>query len=114
MITRIFPIVQNHPNLSYRAKAAIANGKNLILVSAAVIWEIRIKHALGKLEIPENFRQVLDQQDFELLDITVDHAHAVGDLEPHHRLVAQAKVEGLTLVTHDNRLIKYKIPILKT
>jgi len=56
--------LDDHPNLSYRAKAAIADGKNLILVSAA------------------------------------DHAHAVGDLEPHHRdpfdrmLVAQAKVEG--------------------
>jgi PIN domain nuclease of toxin-antitoxin system len=112
--------LDDHPNLSYRAKAAIADGKNLILVSAAVIWEIRIKHALGKLEIPENFRQVLDQQDFEMLDITVEHAHAIGYLEPQHRdpfdrmLVAQAKVEGLTIVTHDNRLIKYKIPMLKT
>jgi len=87
-------------------------------VSAAVIWEIRIKQALGKLEIPANFRNVLDQQGFEMLDVTVDHAYAVGDLPSHHRdpfdriLVAQAKLESLTLVTHDISLRKYKIPLI--
>ena len=87
-------------------------------MSAAVIWEIRIKQALGKLEIPANFRNVLDQQGFEMLDVTVDHAYAVGDLPSHHRdpfdriLVAQAKLESLTLVTHDISLRKYKIPLI--
>jgi len=110
--------LDDHQNLSPRAKSVIADGKNLVFVSAAVIWEIRIKHALGKLEIPANFRKVLDQQGFELLDITVDHAYAVGDLASHHRdpfdrmLVAQAKLESLTLVTRDIRLKKYKIPII--
>ena len=108
--------LDDHPNLSQRAKSVIADGNNLVFVSAAVIWEIRIKHALGKLEIPANFRKVLDQQGFELLDITVDHAYAVGDLPSHHRdpfdrmLVAQAKLERLTLVTRDLCLEKYKIP----
>ena len=110
--------LDDHPNLSPRAKSVIADGKNLVFVSAAVIWEIRIKHALGKLEIPANFRKVLDQQGFELLDITVDHAYAVGDLPSYHRdpfdrmLVAQAKLESLTLVTRDLRLKKYKIPLI--
>ena len=81
--------------------------------------EIRIKQKLGKLEIPNNFRKVLDSQPFEQLDITVEHAHAVGDLPTHHRdpfdrmLVAQTKVEHLTLVTRDIRLKKYKIPIIE-
>ncbi|MBW2077682.1 MAG: type II toxin-antitoxin system VapC family toxin [Deltaproteobacteria bacterium] len=110
--------LDDHPSLSQRAKSVIADGKNLAFVSAAVIWEIRIKHALGKLEIPANFLKVLDQQGFELLDITVDHAYAVGDLPSYHRdpfdrmLVAQAKLERLTLVTRDPRLKKYKIPII--
>ncbi len=53
-----------------------------------------------------------------MLDITVEHANAVGDLPAYHRdpfdrmLVAQAKVERLTLVTHDIRLKKYKIPLI--
>jgi len=110
--------LDDHPDLSPRAKSVIADGKNLFFVSAAVIWEIRIRHALGKLEIPANFRKVSDQQGFELLDITVDHAYAVGDLPSHHRdpfdrmLVAQAKLESLTLVTRDLRLKKYKIPLI--
>jgi len=111
--------LNDHPTLSSKAKAAIADGKNLVFVSAVIIWEIRIKQALGKLEIPRNFRRVLDNQPFEILDITVEHAHAVEDLPAHHRdpfdrmLVAQAKVEGLTLVTRDIRLKKYKIPLIE-
>ena len=111
--------LDDQPSLSKKTKAAIADSKNLIFVSAVVIWEIRIKQALGKLEIPRNFRRVLDDQAFEMLDITVEHAHAVRDLPAHHRdpfdrmLVAQAKVEGLTLVTGDIRLKKYNIPLIE-
>jgi len=111
--------LDDHPALSKQAKAAIADGKNLVFVSAVVIWEIRIKQALGKLAIPRNFRRVLDNQSFEMLDITVEHAHAVGDLSAHHQdpfdrmLVAQAKVEGLTLVTRDVRLKKYKVSLIE-
>jgi len=43
--------------LSRKAKDAIADGKNLVFISAAVIWEIRIKQKLGKLELPHNFQQ---------------------------------------------------------
>ena len=54
-----------------------------------------------------------------MLDITVEHAHAVRDLPVHHRdpfdrmLVAQAKAEGFTLVTHDVRLKKYKVSLME-
>ena len=111
--------LNGHPTLSKTAQAAIADGKNLVFVSAVVVWEIRIKEALGKLEIPRNFKRVLESQPLEMLDITVDHAHAVGDLPAYHRdpfdrmLVAQAKVEGFTLVTHDVRLKKYKISLME-
>jgi PIN domain nuclease of toxin-antitoxin system len=110
--------LDEHPSLSKNAKAAIADGKNIVFVSAVVIWEIRIKQALGKLKIPRNFRKVLDDQDFEMLDINAEHAYAVANLPLHHRdpfdrmLVAQAKVEGLTVVTHDKRFKKYKIPLI--
>ena len=110
--------LNGHPTLSKKSQAAIADGKNLVFVSAVVVLEIRIKEALGKLEIPQNFKKVLESQPFEMLDITVEHAHAVRDLPAHHRdpfdrmLVAQAKVEGFTLVTHDVRLKKYKVPLI--
>jgi len=110
--------LDDHPDLSLRAKTAIADGQNLVFVSAVVIWEIQIKYALGKLKIPANFRKVLEQQDFKFLDITMEHACAIGDLPLHHRdpfdrmLVAQAKVEGLTIVTRDKHLKKYKISLI--
>ena len=111
--------LNGHPSLSKKSQSAIADGKNLVFVSAVVVWEIRIKEALGKLEIPRNFKRVLVSQPFEMLDITVEHAHAVRDLPLHHRdpfdrmLVAQAKVEGFTLVTHDVRLKKYKVSMIE-
>jgi len=107
-----------NPSLSEKAKTAITDGNNLVLISAAVIWEIRIKQALGKLEIPSNFRQVLDRQPFEMLAISAEHAHAVADLPAHHRdpfdrmLIAQAMAERLTIVTRDTIIKQYKIPII--
>ena len=110
--------LDDNPDLSRRARTVIADGNNLVFVSAAVIWEIQIKHALGKLKIPKNFRNVLDKQGFELLDITVEHAYAVGKLPLYHRdpfdriLVAQAKLENMILVSRDKRIKKYKIPLI--
>ncbi len=111
--------LNDHPTLSKKSRTAIADGKNPVFVSAVVIWEIRIKEAVGKLEIPRNFKRVLERQPFQTLDITVEHAHAVKDLPMHHRdpfdrmLVAQAKVEGFTLVTHDSHLKQYKVSIME-
>lgn len=110
--------LDDNPGLSRRARTVIADGNNLVFVSAGVIWEIQINHALGKLKIPKNFRIVLDQQGFELLDITVEHAYAVGKLPLYHRdpfdriLVAQAKLENMILVSRDKRIKKYKIPLI--
>lgn len=111
--------LDDHTTLSTKARKVIADGRNLVFVSAAVVWEIRIKVAVGKLEIPSNFQEVLMQQSFQMLSITVEHAHEVGALPAYHRdpfdrmLVAQAKVEGFILITRDTQLKKYKIPIIK-
>jgi PIN domain nuclease of toxin-antitoxin system len=111
--------LDDNPSLSKKAKRSIADGTNSVFVSAAVIWEIEIKNALGKLKIPSNFREVLRQQTFEMLPVTVEHAHAVGDLPAHHRdpfdrmVIAQARVEGFTVVTRDSIFGRYKIPIIQ-
>ena len=111
--------LDDNPALSDNARLYISDGNNLIFVSAAVIWEIRIKQSLGKLDIPPNFRQVLEQQSFELLAITIEHAHVVGALPTIHRdpfdrmLVAQAKTEGFTILTRDPLFKQYMVPIIK-
>lgn len=111
--------LDDNPALSDKARVHISDGNNLIFVSAAVIWEIRIKESLGKLDIPPDFRQVLEQQPFELLAITIEHAHAVGDLPPIHRdpfdrmLIAQAKTEGFTILTRDPLFREYRVPFIQ-
>ena len=111
--------LDDSPELSARARALIGDGRNPVFVSAASVWEIRIKEGLGKLEIPPDFRQTLDRQPFEPLPVTDAHAHGIADLPMHHRdpfdriLVAQAKCEGLTLVSRDGHLRRYGIPLVE-
>ena len=105
-------------SLSEAAYAAISDSENLVFVSAATAWEITIKKALGKLDAPANLEEELARHRFQPLPITISHALAVGQLPPHHNdpfdriLVAQAKVEGLTLVTRDEKLKMYDIPFI--
>ena len=104
--------------LSKTAYDAIADGKNLVFVSAATAWEIIIKKSLGKLDAPDNFEEELERHRFQPLPINISHALAVGELPRHHNdpfdriLVAQAKVEGLTLVTRDENMKMYDIPFI--
>ncbi len=112
--------LDDNPTLSKKARVAISDGGNMVFVSAVVIWEIRIKQALGKLEIPSDFRETINSQAFEMLPITADHTHLIGELPQHHRdpfdrmLIAQAKFERLTIVTRDKNFNKYNVPILRT
>ncbi len=111
--------LDDNPALSDKGRKAIADVAHMVVLSAAVIWEMRIKQALGKLEIVEGFFDVIKQQGFELLSITAEHAYAVGDLPKYHRdpfdriLIAQAKLEGLTIVTHDGVFKKYPVSVLE-
>jgi len=110
--------LNDDPELSGKARAVVADGRNVVYVSAASIWEIRIKQALGKLRLPRSFRDTLQLQPFMELPVTAEHAHAVFGLPDHHRdpfdrmLVAQAKVEHLALVTRDERIKKYSVAIV--
>ena len=92
-------------------------------LSAASVWEIAIKYAVGKLPLPEPPPVYVPERmrlsGFEGLAITPAHALAVAVLPPHHRdpfdrvLVAQAGVEGLTLVTADEMLERYGVPTVR-
>ena len=111
--------LDDNPTLSAEARDAIADGRNLVFVSAVVIWEVRIKQSLGKLQLPSNFREVLDSQAFDELPLTVDHAHRLAELPPLHRdpfdrmLVAQAMAERLTIVTRDPDIPRYPVRTLR-
>lgn len=93
----------------------IADSRNLAFVSAATVWEIEIKRALGKLRIPSDWIGALDAEDFRPLPVTWEHARRVARLPAIHRdpfdrlLVAQAMEEGLLLLTCDDTVRRYGV-----
>lgn len=104
--------------LTRKAKQAVASSPTW--VSAASVWELSIKSALGKVTTPDDVVAAIDAEGFEHLPISLAHAEQVVSLPHHHKdpfdrmLVAQAMLEGLTLVTHDDQLDPYGIPLIKT
>lgn len=89
-----------------------------VFVSMATLWEIAIKKALGKLTAPDDIPGKMHLAGFRLLDISVHHIAALEALPFHHRdpfdrlLVAQAQVEGMTLMTEDRELSAYGVEII--
>lgn len=106
------------PTLSSRAYDAIADPGNTVFVSAASIWEISIKRAQGKLNVPGSLLEALEDNGFRELLITAFHAEQAGSLPMYHTdpidrmLVAQAQAEGLILVTRDANIPRYGIRTL--
>lgn len=105
--------------LSVRPRKAIGDETPQVFVSAAVAWEIGIKHALGKLpgaaSIATDFATMIEGNGFEPLDITVAHAQRAGALPPHHNdpfdrmLVAQALAEDLIVVSNEKIFDRYGV-----
>jgi PIN domain nuclease of toxin-antitoxin system len=104
--------------LAEEARLAIANGRSSVYVSPISFLEIAIKEALVKLEVSGDIAGSLEACRFTELPLTVTHAAAVRDLPPHHKdpfdrvLIAQARIEGLTLVSRDTQIGQYDVPLL--
>jgi PIN domain nuclease of toxin-antitoxin system len=96
-----------------KAGEVINQDREPIVISAVVIWEIAIKRRLGKLDAPDDILARLEGAGIELLSITARHADRVATLPMHHQdpfdrlLVAQAEVDGLTLVSADAAVRRY-------
>ena len=104
------------PRLRDEARELIT-ASPVVYVSAATTWEIEIKRALGKLKAPVDLEEALSASHFVPLAITVTHSIAAAKLPRHHddpfdrMLIAQANLEGLTLLTGDLRLKDYRVNI---
>lgn len=104
--------------LETEARDAIVDAETVV-VSAASVWEISTKAALGKLRPPvDDIVEELAGWGFELLSISPTHAWEVGRLPRLHRdpfdrmLVAQAQLEGLTIVTRDPAIAQYQVAVM--
>ena len=105
--------------LSPRARREIQSKGNEILLSPVSAWEIAIKWSLGDLELPDDPQRFVPEQmapnSIEALPVLVRHALKVAELPPIHKdpfdrlLVAQASVEGLTIVTADVHIRRYDV-----
>jgi PIN domain nuclease of toxin-antitoxin system len=105
--------------LSSQAMELMNSSGSMVFFSPVSTWEIIIKYALGRLPLPEEpatfVSKVIQDLRLQTLDITHRHAIEVGQLPMHHydpfarMLVAQARVEGMTLLTSDRNLRKYEV-----
>jgi PIN domain nuclease of toxin-antitoxin system len=113
--------VSDDPRLSPKARELIAIPRNLIWVSAVSIWEIAIKHSLGRGDMPISGAEALEyfrQSGYRMLPVSPEHAAAVEALPPHHQdpfdrlLVAQSLAEPLRLLTHDTTVARYSDTVI--
>ena len=106
--------------LSKAAAVAIDDPDNALIVSSVSIAEIAIKTSVGKLRIDYDLIATLAELGCEFLSVSVQHAWKVAELPLIHRdpfdrlIVAQAFVEGLTLITSDRTLPLYGVANIQT
>jgi PIN domain nuclease of toxin-antitoxin system len=109
------------PRLPAKARRLILAPDNEVVVSAASVWEIAIKHGIAKKNMPVSGAEAkswFTRAGYTLLPVTADHAALVEELPPHHAdpfdriLIAQALDEPLRLVTHDPTVARYSDTVI--
>jgi PIN domain nuclease of toxin-antitoxin system len=115
-------LVEGGPKLSAAAQAALADPANELYLSAASVWELAIKTGNKKLVLSDPLDLFVGKWTvaYQLAPLPIETAHALAvvGLPDHHRdpfdriLIAQALVEGMTLVSADANVAAYPVPIL--
>lgn len=107
-------------SLSEEARSLIGDPEHELFFSAASLWEVAIKSSLGRKDFnvdPRLLRRGLLDNAYGELPVASDHAVAISGLSPLHKdpfdrmLIAQATVEGVTLLTTDAAIVQYEGPI---
>lgn len=105
------------PQLSATHRDILASDEPCV-ISVVSLWEMFIKIGIGKLDIRDDYLSVIEDTGFAMLDIAYDHTLAIRALPLHHRdpfdrmLVAQAQVEGLTILSTDSRIKSYGVEVI--
>jgi PIN domain nuclease of toxin-antitoxin system len=106
------------PKLGLGARQAVEHPDAALYFSSASVWELAIKQAQRKLDLPDSLLDILAEEGFVEVTISAAHGLLAGSLPPHHSdpfdrmIVAQAQSEGLTVVTRDARIAAYGVPVL--
>ena len=105
--------------LSAEAQEIILDQNNIICVSLISLWEISIKQNIGRLDLPEEFFEVVSKGGFEMLPLNMTQIEQYKTLPLHHRdpfdrmLIIQAQQQKLILITRDSEISKYDVEIVK-
>lgn len=114
--------ITDDPKLPEKARELIQSPKATVWISVASVWEIAIKHSLGRGDMPVSSQDAVryfNESGYRLLAIEAEHVIAVEELAPHHQdpfdriLVAQALVEPMRLITHDSLVALYSDSVIK-
>jgi PIN domain nuclease of toxin-antitoxin system len=114
--------ITDSPKLSQKARDLITSPRATVWIGAATVWEIAIKHSLGRGDMPVSGHDALRyfrESGYRFLAIEAEHAAAVEELPVHHQdpfdriLVAQALVEPMRLMTHDPQVARYSDTIIR-
>ena len=111
--------LDDDPTLDRAARASIADPANEVFVSAATVWELEIKRAMGKLEAPADLLEVLDAEEFDCLPMLGEDAVHAAALPMHHRdpfdrmLLAQALRLDAVVVSRDLAFAAYDVAVLR-
>ena len=111
------------PRMKAVWRRALGDSQTRVVVSAASIWEIAVKSAMGRLDLdlPPGITlgNLATACGFEDMPVSARHAAAVAELPHHHAdpfdriLIAQAQMERLTLVSADKAVRKYDVELLR-
>lgn len=113
--------ITDSPRLAAKARDLVADPANTVWVSVASLWEITIKHSLGRGDMPISGAQAkawFEQSGYRLLNIEAAHVLGVAELPALHNdpfdrlLVAQALAEPLRLLTHDAQVARYSDTVI--
>jgi len=105
--------INDSPELTPSEREAISDLANDIYISAASAWEIEIKRKLGKLDLPDEWKDAVSDTGFHWLNVLPRHTEGLRALPDIHRdpfdrmIVAQAKSESMTVLTHDAKVLAY-------
>ena len=114
-------LTENCDNLSENCQKVLLDETNYLYFSKVSIWEIAIKHNLGKPDFDYNPKEITDELlrlGFVCLEIEFLHLYGMVDLPKIHRdpfdrlLIVQAKQEKLQLLTADNAILQYDKPFI--
>lgn len=113
--------ITDSPRLSAEARVLLLAPTTTLWVSAVSLWEIAIKHSLGRGDMPIDAAQALGwfrASGYQLLAVEAEHCVAIAGLANHHAdpfdrmLIAQALTEPLRLLTHDQQLARYSDTVI--